>query len=102
MSTAEATELTDILTRVTNWPMKLRITLARKILESIDHAEVPVETPPSKTRGSSSTEVHELPKNNWLPPDDESARFLETVGAQPGAPPPRNGSLKDLLGILKT
>ena len=36
MSTAEATELTDILNRVTTWPTTLRITLARKILETVD------------------------------------------------------------------
>ena len=102
MSTAEATELTDILNRVTTWPTTLRIRLARKILESVDQVEAPAETPPSKTRGSSSTEARELPKKICPPPDDEAARFLEMIGAQPGTPPPRNGSLKDLLGILKT
>jgi hypothetical protein len=31
MSTAEATDLTDVLDRVKNWPTTLQIALARKI-----------------------------------------------------------------------
>ena len=41
MSTAEATELTDVLNRVNAWPTTLRITLAHKILESLDNAQAP-------------------------------------------------------------
>jgi hypothetical protein len=36
MSTAEATELANVLNRVKTWPTTMRITLARKILESLD------------------------------------------------------------------
>jgi hypothetical protein len=61
MSTADATELTDVLNLVKTWPTTLRIALARKILESLDKIET-----------------------------------------HPVSPPPRKGSLKDLLGILKT
>ena len=72
MSTAEATELTDILNRVTTWPTTLRITLARKILESVDHVEAPAAPPASKTRGLSAAEVRALIKTDRPPPDDET------------------------------
>ena len=72
MSTAEATELTDILKRVTTWPTTLRITLARKILESVDSAEAPAGTPAPKTRGLSAAEVRALIKTDRTPPDDET------------------------------
>ena len=36
MSTAEATELTDVLNRVKDWSPESRITLARRILETIE------------------------------------------------------------------
>ena len=60
MSTAEATELTDILNRITTWPTTLRITLARKILESLDTVPAQVATPIPKTRGLSAAEVRGL------------------------------------------
>ncbi len=44
MSTAEATELTDVLNRVKNWSPESRIALARRILETL-------ETPKRPTRG---------------------------------------------------
>ena len=43
-----------------------------------------------------------MPKEIWPPRDEMAERFLEMIGAQPGTAPPRNRSLKDLLGILKT
>ena len=49
MSTAEPTELTDVLNRVKTWPTTLRITLARKILESLDKAETEAETASHRT-----------------------------------------------------
>jgi hypothetical protein len=72
MSTAEATELTDVLNRVHAWPTTLRITLARKILESIDKAEGPAALPPAKTRGLSAAEVQGLLATDRPPPDDET------------------------------
>jgi hypothetical protein len=58
MSTAEANDLSDVLNRVKDWPPAQRITLARRI--------------------------------------------LETVETHPTGAPPRTGSLKGLIGILKT
>jgi len=72
MSTAEATELTDVLNRVKAWPTTLRITLARKILESLDKAEAPPAPPLRKTRGLSAAEVRGLLKTDRPPPDDET------------------------------
>jgi hypothetical protein len=59
MSTAEANEMADILTRIKTWSVPSRVTLARRILESVE--------------GKPAIE-----------------------------PSPHTGSLKDLLGILKT
>jgi hypothetical protein len=76
MSTAEATELTDVLNRVNTWPTTLRITLARRILESLDQAEpeAPSTPPPPKTRGLSAAEVRGLIKTDKPPPDDETVK----------------------------
>jgi hypothetical protein len=41
MNTAEMIELTEVLSRLKNWPTTLRITLARKILESVEKPEEP-------------------------------------------------------------
>jgi hypothetical protein len=78
MSTAEATELTEVLNRVNTWPETLRITLARKILESLDKAETPAAPPPPKVRGFSAAEVQGLLKTNRPPTDDETVeRWLD-------------------------
>jgi hypothetical protein len=99
---AEATDLTDVLDRVKTWPTTLRITLARKILESLDKAEAPAPSPPSQTRGFSAADDQGLLKTNQTLPDDETVKPLETVETYPVGQPPRKGSLKGLLGILKT
>jgi hypothetical protein len=102
MSNAEATDLTDVLDRVKTWPTKLRITLARKILESLDKAETTAASHPSQTRGFSAAEDQGLLKTNRPTPDDETVKLLETIETHPVGQPPRKGSFKGLLGILKT
>jgi hypothetical protein len=78
MSTAEAAELTDVLNRVKTWPTTLRITLARKILESLDKAERPAAPPDPKTRGLSAAEVQGLLMTDRPPPDDATVeRWVE-------------------------
>jgi hypothetical protein len=72
MSAPEANELTDVLNQVKTWPTTLRITLARKILESLDQAEAPAEPPARKTRGLSAAEVQGLLKTDRRAPDDET------------------------------
>ena len=102
MSTAEAAELTDILNRVTTWPTTLRITLARKILESVDNAEGATESTAPKMRGLSAAEVRGLLKTGPPAADDDIVKPSGTIETHPASPPPRKGSLKGLLGILKT
>jgi hypothetical protein len=68
MSTAEATELTDVLNRVKTWPTTLQITLAHKILESLDNAA----TATAKVRGLKAVEIQGLLKTDRPPPDDET------------------------------
>ena len=51
MSTAEATELTEVLNRVNTWPTTLRITLARKILESLEMRKRQRHRPPRRHAG---------------------------------------------------
>jgi hypothetical protein len=101
MSNAEATDLTDVLDRVKTWPTRLRITLALKILESLDKAEVPPAASPPNTRGFSA-EDQGLLKTNRPPADNETVKLLQTIETDPVGQPPRKGSLKGLLGILKT
>jgi hypothetical protein len=74
VSTAETTELMDVFNRVTTWPTTLRITLARKILESVDKAETPVAPYPAKTRGLSAAEVRAGIRTERPPPDDETVK----------------------------
>ncbi len=78
MSIAEATELADVLNRVKTWPTTLRITLARKILESLDKAEARPAPPAPETRGLSAAEVRGLLKTDRPTPDDETVeRWIE-------------------------
>ncbi len=72
MSTGEATELTDVLNRVKTWPTTLQITLAHKILESLDNAEAPAAAATVKVRGLKAAEIQGLLKTDRLPPDDET------------------------------
>jgi hypothetical protein len=72
MSTSEATELTDVLNRVKTWPTILRITLARKILETLEKGQAPPARSPPKSRGLSAAEFRGLPKTDRPPPDDET------------------------------
>jgi hypothetical protein len=67
MSTAEATELTDVLNRVKTWPMTLQITLAHKMLESLDIAVAPAEAAPAKERGLTAAEIQGLLKTGRPP-----------------------------------
>ena len=46
MSTAEATELTDVLDRVKNWSPESRIVLARRILETLERPQRPAGASP--------------------------------------------------------
>ncbi len=69
MSTAETTELTDVLSRVKNWSPQSRIVLARRILETL-------EDPQRPARGLPARSVQEL---IGLGASDSPAPYDETV-----------------------
>ena len=98
MSTAEASEVTDVLNRVKNWSPESRIVLARRILETLETSKRPTGGLPAR----SVQELIGLGASDSPARDDETVKLLETAETHPVSPPPRKGSLKDLLGILKT
>jgi hypothetical protein len=74
MSTAEANELADVLDRVKTWTPARRITLARRILETVELSSA-VEPPP---RRIPLEQVFGLLKTDAPPPtDEECARIVE-------------------------
>jgi hypothetical protein len=75
MSTAEATEMTDVLNRVKNWSPESRIALARRILETL-------ESPRRPARGLPARSVRELigmGAGDAPVPDDETVRHWNAV-----------------------
>jgi hypothetical protein len=74
MTTAETNELTDLVDRVKTWSPALRITLARRILETIEHSFA-VDEPP---RRIPLEQVFGMLKTDAPPPtDEECARIVE-------------------------
>jgi hypothetical protein len=74
MSVAEANELSDVLDRVRTWPPALRITLARRILETMELSPN-VEEPPQRIP---LDQIFGLLKTDAPPPtDEECARIIE-------------------------
>ena len=71
MSIAEATELAEILNRVKEWPLDMRITLARRILESAETP--PIGEPP---RTLSLDQVIGILKTDAPPPTDEECERI--------------------------
>jgi hypothetical protein len=68
MSTAETTELTDVLNRVKTWSPESRIVLARRILETLDGSRCPPRGLPIR----SVRELIGLGAGELPPPDDET------------------------------
>lgn len=82
MSAVESGELTDVLDRVKTWPAPQRLTLARRILETLetpDAGAVGTGRPPEgATRGWPADKVIGLLRTDREPPDDaECRRILE-------------------------
>lgn len=71
MTTAEATELADVLNRVKDWPATQRITLARRILETLE--TYPASASP---REGSLKDAVGLLKTDAPPPNDEECRAI--------------------------
>ena len=70
MIAAEMAEFTDILGRITSWAPELRITLARRVLESVE-TSAPSQTP---RRGYSAAEVITLLNMPQPAPDDATVK----------------------------
>jgi len=83
MSTAEAEELAHVLDRVKTWSPPLRITLARRILETLERPGV-VEVPPRRI------------------PMEEVFGLLKTDAPPPTEEPTRGWPVEKVLGLLKT
>lgn len=80
MSTAEAYEIGDVLERVKTWPPLRRITLAKRILETLETPTVAgpdgrpgIEEP---TRGWPVEKALGLLRTDRQPPDDEDCRRI--------------------------
>ncbi len=77
MSTTEANEVAAIVERVQSWPVPVRITLVRRILETVDRADPGASVVPPP-RGPSAAEVSALFKDPGPPPDvGEDRQILE-------------------------
>ena len=75
MNTAETSEVVNVLERVKTWSPPQRITLARRILETLETpAGVPPIEPP--TRGWPVETALGLLKTDREPPDDEECRRI--------------------------
>jgi hypothetical protein len=73
MSATQERDLAEVLDRVKAWPLPMRITLARRILETI---ETPSIAEPPRTM--SLDQVIGLLKTNGPPPtDEECERIIE-------------------------
>ena len=80
MSTAGADEISEVLDRVKDWPPPSRISLARRILESLDvsgFGETGPRSPAEKTtRGVPVESVVGLLRTDREPPSDEECRRI--------------------------
>jgi hypothetical protein len=70
MSTAEANDLSEVLNRVKDWTPAQRITLARRILETLETAQQPARGLPAR----SVQELIGIGAGDSPPPDDETVR----------------------------
>jgi hypothetical protein len=70
MSTTEAEDLARVWNQVRNWPPRLQLSLARRILDAVDAAE----TPAPVTRGKPVSALIGLGAGEGEPPSDETVR----------------------------
>ena len=76
MITTETTQLADIVERVRAWPATARVTLARRILETVETEPSPESA--KRPRGPSAAEVAAMFKSDKpAPSDEECERILE-------------------------
>jgi hypothetical protein len=85
MIASETSEFTDVLNRVTSWPPQLRITLARRVLES-------VERPPPAAGA---------PMPLGFPSRAQVADLLQGLPSPRISEPPKTLPMDRVVGILK-
>lgn len=80
MQTVESSELDEVLERVKTWPAPGRLTLARRILETLERPADKVENldrpPEGPTRGWPVERALGLLRTDREPPDDEECRRI--------------------------
>ena len=69
----ETNEIADIVQRVQSWPVPMRIAVARRILETVEHSPTP-ETTSKEPRGPSAAEVAARFKTDRPAPDDATVK----------------------------
>ena len=69
MSDVEYQEISEVVARVSSWPLAERIKFARKILETVETADER-----RSSRGYSAAEVISLLQSRQPAPDDQSVR----------------------------
>ncbi|QEH35029.1 hypothetical protein OJF2_35740 [Aquisphaera giovannonii] len=74
MSAAQSEEMTDILRRIRSWPIASRISLARRILESVE--DVTVVEPPRREFPADAL-IGLLKTDDPPPTDEEVERIIE-------------------------
>ncbi len=77
MTPAESQEVLRVWEQVKHWPLRLQISLARRILDSVDTAEPPVQDSGTEThrkRGRPVEELIGLGAGSGPPPSDEQVR----------------------------
>jgi hypothetical protein len=73
MTAAESSEMVDVLNRVRDWPLDMRMALARRILET---AERPAILEPPRTLSLDQV-IGILKTDAPAPTDDECERIIE-------------------------
>ncbi len=75
MTSAQSSDIAEIMQRVQSWPAPMRVALARRILESLETSPAPLSNAP---RGLSAEEVMSMFQPVLPPPsDEECTRVLE-------------------------
>ena len=70
----ETSQMTDIVERVKSWPATVRVTLARRILETIE--TLPILEATKRPRGPSAAEVATMFKSDKPAPSDEECQQI--------------------------
>lgn len=73
MTIAETGEITSVVQRVQSWPVPMRISVARQILETVEGAVMPKPSP-TRPRGYSAEEVRAILKIDKPGPDDATVK----------------------------